>query len=518
VEKAVTLRPLLRGTRLESGMKRALAILFILVPATATAGDWTEKVRFSGFASADVRFDIEDYRGLTPGDGYKFSMNRNDLNLRLEIAPADRVNVVLDTRFRYFGFNEADDLVTLSERRRVDPYDVRLDEAFVGVKGFLWKNMDLKVGRMVQQWGAADMFNPTDNLSARDFTDPLDYTAKVPNQMIEIDLYPADWLTLTAVWVPLFKPSQLPASAALGFAVERDANGCLLRAPVPPLGDRADAEALADLFSAADPCALNFPSTSVRTVYPDNGLADSQAALRAKIKAGDLDLSLSYYYGRFTFPVALDAFADVTPSSSDPGKMDVTYAAEVMYPRMQVAGLDLSYSAPWLFDVGFVGEIALIFPEEVLFGLRVPAGGERFAKGISSVNVPADPFIKATAGLDYTFTKWLYMNAMYVRGFFDEFNDLYGVHNYAVLTAEIKFLEDELQIRLSGILNVDDYSSVVYPQATWIVVPSVELVLGAFVFGGDTNPSDPLDYAAREKFGQKAAGRSVAFFKTKVTW
>ncbi|MBI5529041.1 MAG: hypothetical protein HY897_22155 [Deltaproteobacteria bacterium] len=499
-------------------ISQTIVALWVFLPVQTWAGEWTEKVKFSGFASGDVRFDIEDYRGLTPGDGYTFSMNRNDLDLRLEIAPADRVNVVIDTRLRYFGFNKADDLVTLPARDRVDPFDVRLDEAFVGVRGFVWKNMDLKVGRMAQQWGAADMFNPTDNLNARDFTDPLDYTAKVPNQMIEIDLYPADWLSLTAVWVPVFKPSQLPASAALGFAVERDRNGCLLRAPVPPLRDRDDAEALSDLFSATDPCALNFANTSVRTVYPDNGLGDSQAALRAKVKAGDLDLSLSYCYGRFTFPIAYDAYADVAPSATRPGTMDVTYAAEVMYPRMQVAGLDMSYSAPWLFDIGFVGEIALIFPEEVVFGLRVPAGGGRFAKGISTVNVPSDPFIKATAGVDYTFTRWLYMNAMYVRGFFDEFNDLYGIHNYVVLTAEMKFFEDELHLRLSGILNADDMSSVVYPQATWVVVPSVELVLGAFVFGGDTSPSDPLDYAAREKFGQKAAGRSVAFLKTKVTW
>jgi hypothetical protein len=236
------------------------------------------------------------------------------------------------------------------------------------------------------------------------------------------------------------------------------------------------------------------------------------------VKAGGFDVALSYYYGRFTFPVALDAVADVVPSATQPGKMDVNYLAEVTYPRMQVAGLDFSYSAPWLFDVGLVGEVALIFPEQVDFGLRIPAGGARLARGIRSVNVPSDPFVKGTAGMDYTFTRWLYVNAMYVRGFFDEFNDLYGIHNYAVLTAEMKFMQDELVLRLSGVLNLDDRSSVAYPQVTWIVVPAVEVAAGAFVFGGDTNPDDPLDYAAREKFGQKVAGRSVAFLKTKVTW
>ncbi len=481
------------------------------------APDWVDKISLSGTVSSDIRINIERYRGATVGEGYNFAVNRNDLTVHSEISPLEQVVAVFDARLRYYGLNEVTSLPQLSNRARIDPFNVELDQAFVAVRGIPFAWLDLKVGRMVQTWGSADLFNPVDNLNARDFFDPMDYSRKVPNQMIELTVYPSSKVTLTAVFVPTFKPSQLPPSAVLGFAINRDRQGCLVDAPAPPLRDKADARRLAETFSSVDPCSLNFADPEVRALTPENGIADAQAAIRAQFKVGGLDLSASYYYGRFTFPVAYTALAQVGPSSTALGKVDVAYVAEVMYPRMQVAGLDFSYSAPWFFDVGIVGELAVIFPEQVNFGMRAYQGSAKILE-FSSVNVPADPFVKATVGLDYTFTNWLYVNAMFVHGFFDEFNDLYGLHNYAVVAAELKFLNDNLQLRLSGILDLNDQSNVANPQLTWIIVPGLEAIAGLFVFGGHTTSPDPLDYAARSKFGQRAAGRSQAFLKVRFTW
>lgn len=518
----------------------------------AKGEEWWEKVEFTGFLSSDLRYIVENWRGAY-GDGYRFEMNRNDLDLRFKVEPSERVKGVVETRFRFFGFNNASDIPSLSDRAKVDPFDVRLEEAYLEVHGLLWDKLDLKAGRMIQNWGAADMFNPTDNLNSRDFSDPLDYSAKVPNQMIEIDLYPTDWLQLTAVWVPLFKPSMLPPSASWGFAVEYDENGCFMSAPTPPIDTEphpgqvdengnpiSDAQILGKLFSTMVPgtdpvtgrnCKLVFPKTEVRTVEPEWSLANSQAAIRAKFRAGDFDFALSYYYGRFSFPVAYTAIADVVlpggksatgfstdPVTIDPKKTNVKYIAEVTYPRMQVVGFDFSYTAEWLYDVGFVGELAVIFPEQINFGLRALVGGRDVIEPMRSINVPSTPFVKATAGFDYTFTSWLYLNAMYVRGFFDEFNDKYGIHNYFVAATELKFFEDELVIRLATALNCDDLSANLFPQITWIAAPSVELQTGLFWLFGPTEMGDPLDYSTRSKFGHKAAGRNVAFVKAKLTW
>ncbi|MBM4396872.1 MAG: hypothetical protein FJ087_14430 [Deltaproteobacteria bacterium] len=484
----------------------------LATPRDAAAG-WADMVQLGGYLSSDIRYTIDDWRGPR-GSGTGWYMNRNEADFRLKLSPDPRVTGVVETKLRFYGFNNADDVGDLSDRAKVDPFDVRLEEAWVAVRPAPW--MDIKVGRMIQSWGSVDMFNPTDNLNARDFSDPLDYASKVPNQMIELDFYPTNWLTLTAVWVPVFKPSMLPPSAVMGFAVEYDSQGCFAAAPTPPLG-RADVDELFGYFGALDRCKLSFLPTEVRTVEPELDIANSQAAARAKFQIGDLDLSLSYYYGRFTFPIAYTAVAELVSDGPGTvqGKTNVKYQAEVMYPRMQVAGLDFSYSAPWFFDVGFVGELAVIFPERVDFALLAKPLGD---KVFSSVNVPSTPFVKASAGLDYTFTKWLYVNAMYVRGFFDEFNDRFGLHNYTVLPTELKFFEDELQIRLAGALDCNDLSAVTYPQITWVAAPSLEFIAGVMLFIGDTKPADGFDYGSRSKFGQKAAGRDFVFFKTKFTW
>ena len=111
----------------------------------------------------------------------------------------------------------------------------------------------------------------------------------------------------------------------------------------------------------------------------------------------------------------------------------VNYDVEIMYPRIHMAGFDMSYPLTWLFDIGFRAEAALYFPEEITFGVLVDPQLNKLAKEelkkdieITSHNVSGDPFVKATVGLDYTFTSWFYVNAMYVRGFIDEFDDLSG--------------------------------------------------------------------------------------------
>ncbi len=526
-------------------MKRTRIVLItgaLLLAASPAQADWKDMFSLTGTLESDIRFIADDWRGARDGEGHEFEMNRNDVTLRLRADPTERVQAVVDVRLRFYGFNESASLPELIGRDRIDPYSFQLNEAYVAVRGLPWSKMDIKIGRMIQTWGAVDMFNPTDNLNARDFSDPLNFADKVPNQMVEIDLYPTDWLTIQAVWVPTFKPSQLPPSAALGFALEYGDNGCVSGFPAVPL-DRAGRQALEGAFDliGSDPCQMHVLTPVVRTVNPGKGIDNSQAALRAKFQAGPVDFSLSYYYGRFKFPVAYTAVADVATNASaasnfvtdekdiDPTKTNIKYVAEVMFPRMQVIGADFAYSSdnPWV--PGIKAEAALILPEKVDFAMMAFVDGNRFAfnrEGASTeilktANVKSTPFLKASAGLDWSYGDWFYINVMYVRGFFDEFNDLYGLHNFFVAATEFKFLDNELQVRISNVLDVNDLSNMFYPQVTWIVAPAVELSLGYMHFFGDTKPkTDDLvvDYALKSRFGQKATGRNVAFFKGKVTW
>ena len=44
------------------------------------------------------------------------------------------------------------------------------------------------------------------------------------------------------------------------------------------------------------------------------------------------------------------------------------------------------------------------------------------------------------------------------------------------------------------------------------------MIASGMWFFGDTDPADPLDYASKYKFGQKAVGRNVVSLKAKLTW
>ena len=124
---------------------------FSMTPARAEG--WTDKVNLSGYVTSDLRYQIENKRGAKPGQGYEFEANRNDVDLRLDIYPTDRIRAVVDTRLRFWGFNQASTLPETVKRSKIDPYEFNLDEAYLHIKGFISSKIDIKMGRMVTDLG-----------------------------------------------------------------------------------------------------------------------------------------------------------------------------------------------------------------------------------------------------------------------------------------------------------------------------------------------------------------------------
>ncbi len=487
---------------------------------------WTDRFAISGFLQSDVRFQVENNRGMVKGDGYEFEMNQNLFNLRTEIFPTDQVKIVVDTRLRYFGFTKYHNLEDLDDRSQIDGFNVELNEAYLDI---MTDYVGVKIGRQQLTWGSADTFNQVDYISAHDLSDPLDFTAKVPNQMVNLEFYPADWLTLSTVWVPIFKPSQLPPSSEAGFAIIYDERGCLDTAPYPPITGgtytdesgvvhEQDPQLLADMFAAIQPCSIHFPKTDVSVADPGISWKSMQGAFRMAFSMPMTTMALTYYVGRWSFPIPVAAYAKAENSRDYPGDLDVEYVAQLRYPRMQMVGYDFSHSMDYLGGLGIRGEFAVIFPERMVFAMEAP--GVHYENDM----VPSDPFIKAMFGFDYTFTSWLYVNFMYLRGFMDEFNDMYGIHNYLVGNIDLKFFDNELLLRISDVWSIDEavkegvYGAVFTPSLTWVVMPSVELVAGALIVHGPTKPYSETDYAKRSKFGQRATGRNIAYLRAKVSF
>ena len=133
-----------------------------------------------------------------------------------------------------YGFSDLKDLDSTTLRDRVDPYYLELNAAYVDINNLV-KGLDLRIGRQVVPWGAADKFNPVSNLNSLDLSDPLQFGRALANNMIRIDYTPLGDLTFTGVVVPVFRPAQLPRTAPLAL---------LDPLRPPPINDPVVADAL----------------------------------------------------------------------------------------------------------------------------------------------------------------------------------------------------------------------------------------------------------------------------------
>jgi hypothetical protein len=281
---------------------------------------------------------------------------------------------------------------------------------------------------------------------------------------------------------------------------------------------------------------------NVYAIQPETSIQNSQVGVRIAGRVLGLDLATSYYHGRFGIPTP--AWVVQKPD----GLVDVS----VIWPRMDVLGASLAGSIEKLGGLGYWLEAGLYFPEKVTYGIYNDSMGGHdpitFEKDASGkyvrtrivapeadrgVVIPSTPFLKLTAGVDYSFNKYLYGNLQYVYGFIDEFGagkQAYAlpgaaigdpartearIGHYLVAGADLKLFSDQLLIRMFGAFKVPQigdesprFTAVIFPQLSWAVWQATELQLGAFVFLGDR----------ASKFGDPAAGASEIFLKAKFTY
>lgn len=154
----------------------------------------------------------------------------------------------------------------------------RLREGYFGLRQ---ENWDARLGKQIIIWGRADRFNPTDNLTPRDYTmiAPEETDQREGVMAAEITRRTAE-VGLTAIWLdPHLRPNRLPLSAPSG----------------------------------------------VRFEEPDT--YGNQGALRIDHSGGDIDWSLSYFNG-----------LDLNPGFAvDPALPEVV---RLTHTRIRVLGMD----------------------------------------------------------------------------------------------------------------------------------------------------------------------------------
>jgi hypothetical protein len=520
-----------------SGLVTVAAVALCAQTARADLVDF----KFGGQISSDIRYrlggeEIPPASQVPPYPSqqrllkYGFSRNENLIKAQLTMTLADRIKAVADVDFVWYGYSDVNDIQAETLHERVDPYRLEAHAAYIDVYKIIPK-VDLRIGRQVVVWGTADKFSPTNNVNTLDLSDPLLFGKALANDMIRLDFNPWGDIIFTAVWVPIFRPAQLPRTAPLAVTEPQR--------PAPVQED--------DIRVTLGQLALLNPPKQVQvyTMQPDPSIENSQVGLRLAGRVAGIDASLSYYHGRWGIP---------TPAWAS-NKADGIVQVGVMWPRMDVLGFDMAGSIEKLHGLGYWVEAGLFFPQEITYGLyndvpglsvtghdpitfetlpdgshKVHTNSDKFARPIV---VPSTPFLKLTAGLDYSWNKYLYTNLQYVYGFIDEFGwgksayirpgeGIGGltrtearIGHYLVAGADLKLFSDALLIRFFGAFKVpqiDDqdpkFTAVLFPQVAWAVYDATELSLGAFIFLGDRDT----------KFGDPAAGASEIFAKAKFTY
>ena len=483
------------------------------------AFDASIRVVSSTYMDIDRYIDGQRWTGDKAAYG-GFNRHETRIEMLFSYTPNEHIQIVGDLEPVFLYFPEQRDLNELTDRRLMSRFHVESDAAYVAMHDLL-PGLDIKLGRQIVVWGTADKFNPTNNINADDLEDRPLFTEPIANQMAVIDytLPSSDKFWAQLVYVPFFTPALLPPSAATALLDPKT---------MPPYVDDEDLDAIEFLQGYIDTNPKYNPDIYANLELPENRFKNSQVAFKLGSKLGPVDLSASYYRGFHDIPLpvnvestSVNAFSDdlteLPPDERYWYRSDVT----LIYPKMQVVGLDFATQLSFLGNAGLWGEAGLFIPgDDYRLRTELPTAIDVTFDGVAdpireidgpvvgAKNGKAIPYVKATVGMDYTIGKHVYLQGQYLRGFIDEFG-AGNIGNYLVAGNELVFFGRHLVVRTFAVIDFpkgkeDTASTVIAPSL--IMVPPwgfVTLEVGGFAFVGKD----------RTKFGQSATGSSIAYFK-----
>jgi len=495
-----------------------------------------QEFNYKGMITSDLRLTVPGKD--MPSDVEAVRFDRTDNTIRATGAFRwGKVDAMADLSLTFSGKSEVDELRTLQDRTKVDPFYFESEALFIRISDFIIDGLDIQVGRQIVDWGAADKFRPTSVINGLDLEDPQDFGRRVANEMISLTYAPG-WeidgeetpifseFSFQVVWVPRFRSGLVPYSSEYAFSRPNEFRRFVKSQLLHNLVD------LQEMFLHYGGSILY----DVRVEEPSFAIENSQVGMRAGFSLLGVDLHFMAYYG-FDHNMQPNT-VNVNAVSTDPGvsaaiRENIHYVAgtdterdnlmklmksfgeeglittltgytdvNLKYPRVWVVGADFATSLDFLGGVGFWGEVAVTIHDDVPIYIDINGteiGGQYQAK--------KGAFVKAVVGLDNTFTKWLYINTQYIYGFVDEFGkDDLG--HYLMVNADFKAVNEQMLFRLSGVIQLTDPSAVIMPSLSFKFWPATELVAGALINVGK----------ASSKFGNRTVGPNYLFFQAKYAF
>jgi hypothetical protein len=414
-----------------------------------------ELIKWSGYLKTDNRMRLEKDNEI--------SFHEYRLGLKLDASPGEEMHVHGELWLRSTGFSETEESSDLSNKDKVSPWNLDIREAYVDVYGFLFDNTDLRIGRQRIAWGTGDKLNPTDNINPDDLEDIWDFGRHLGSDALKITCYIGDF-TLTGVYVPVFTPAVMPSgdwATVLSPSME-----------LPP--------------------GMTLGTVSDTILLPENSFKES-SKLGFKVATTilmDLDLSISYVYGRDDIPV----INKVTLAAAAQDEVDIN--SELIFPRLHIAGIDIAGS---ISDIGIWAECAVFFSEDITGVIDLSNLGMPNQESI--VSDDEKPYTKYVIGADYTFRNGIYINGQYLHGFVHE-RGRDNLEDYLMFGIEHKSFNDKIKIipiqggvEIKDFDNIEDNYALIYsPELNYYPYDNVEVTLGAYIIDGkDTTTFGKVD-------------------------
>jgi hypothetical protein len=426
-------------------MKRLISILLLLIAGNLPAQENSLLWRGELYSNHRLLLKKEN--------DWAWNENRMDLSMQKR---ASRISFYSNIWLRHLNASQLQTSSQLYSKDQINPWNLEIREAYAEVRGFVFDNLDLKVGRQRIVWGTADQFNPTDNLNPYDLEDVFDFGRRRGIEALNLNWHFNHVFSLQAVYIPFFRPANLP----LGV--------------------------FSELFNASVelPAGMVLYDYSDKLFMPRHNLAEGATlGLRFKGFALNTDFSLSYIYGRDGLPQPVRS----TLTNMDEG---VDIYSEMLFPRHHIIGADLAGS---IGSFGVWAEAAVFIPEKGIIMTTSLIGFNPLFPVMfrDSTILKKNPYIKFIAGTDYTFRNGIYLNLQFMHGFIHA-RGKGNLNDYLVLALEKSFFGDRLLARpLAGGIAVSDWSdagsnyAIFYtPEITWKGIDNLEIGLSVFLFEG----------------------------------
>ena len=153
-------------------------------------------------------------------DSGEFAFKRLEARLRLSGYLTDNIGYSLrfDTFSQpdaFFSENSFPQSTQLGTPSQAEPVEFSLYEGFIKVSDFMFKGLDLTVGKQRISWGTADKINVVDNLNPIDFAnfftfDPDYFADRRPQTALNLEFYLSGLTKMQFVWLMARQHAPLP--------------------------------------------------------------------------------------------------------------------------------------------------------------------------------------------------------------------------------------------------------------------------------------------------------------------